>query len=256
MADIKAHQIQGVLAFMKEVERKDGAGEVWALAHDAAYRGDVLAVEKFLVDTDEMTGEVQYEVDAPHPIDGRTLLHSAVKGIPSPLYEYLVNDCSANVDARDNKGRTPLLYAAANGSPRAITRLLALGADEKAVDNEGCGAVLIAAQAGQIRTVLWLFQGGIPLLPAADGRTGRCADLRRMPSYLEFARPPSCASAALHMAAFAGHTSNVSADCMLARLVAIGIDLESTTHNGFTAMHFAALGDKPQCIQKLLDLGK
>ena len=94
-----------------------------------------------------------YEVDTPHPQDGRTLLHSAVKGIPSPLYEYLVNECGATVDARDSKGRTPLLYAAANGSPRAIARLIALGADEKAVDNEGCGGALIAAQSGQIRTV-------------------------------------------------------------------------------------------------------
>ena len=169
----QARQNHGVFAFATDRDRKDGVGTIWNLAHDAAYRGDVQALEKILDEPDEMTGEVQYDANAQHPHDGRTLLHSSVTGVPSPLYEYLLNDCGANVDARDHKGRTPLLYAAANGSPRAITRLIALGADERAVDNEGCGAVLIAAQSGHIRTVLWLLQGGVPVVPANDGRTGK-----------------------------------------------------------------------------------
>jgi len=57
------------------------------------------------------------------------------------------------------------------------------------------------------------------------------------------------------MAAFAGQSSEVPADCMLERLVAIGLKLEDTTFNGFTAMHYAALGDNTHCIQKLFDLG-
>ena len=70
----QARQNHGVFAFATDRDRKDGVGTIWNLAHDAAYRGDVQALEKILDEPDEMTGEVQYDANAQHPHDGRTLL--------------------------------------------------------------------------------------------------------------------------------------------------------------------------------------
>ena len=208
------------------MERKDGGGgELWARLHEAVYNGDVAALDAMLKEEEEGGMPVNIN-DQPHPLDGRQLIHSAVMGIPSQMVEYLVLEHGADVESQDDRGRTPLLLAAANGSPRLITRLVALGADEFSVDSEGCGALLLAAQAGHVRLVLWLFQGGVPPAPATD---------RRGP---------------LHMAAFAGQCHPEPSECMLSKLAAIGVGLEDGTTNGFTAMHFAALGDRPEAIER------
>ena len=220
----------GANAFVREVERRDEATNLCDQIHDAAYNGNTAAVWSLI--NREAMSEDNISPDEPHPKDGRTLLHTAIQGIPSTMVPFLLNECYASVDARDSQGRTPLLYACALGSPRMVIRLIAYGADLHTVDNEGCGAILIAAQAGHVNAVVWLFQAGAKVVPAYDGRT------------------------ALHMAAFAGHASEQVGDCMLEKLLVLGANLEETTDNGFTAMHFAALGNMPHAIHRLWALGE
>jgi len=119
----------------------------------------------------EAMSEDNIDPDEPHPKDGRTLLHSAVQGNPSTMAEFLILECGATVDARDFEGRTPLLYAAALGATRMVTKLMAYGADVQAVDLQGRGALYMAAQAGQLSTVVWLHNAGGRLTRAYDGRT-------------------------------------------------------------------------------------
>jgi ankyrin repeat protein len=52
---------------------------------------------------------------------------------------------SANVNARDAKGRTILMFAAAVGDDRAVMMLILKGADVVARDNDGYTAIHYAA---------------------------------------------------------------------------------------------------------------
>ncbi len=54
-----------------------------------------------------------------------------------PAVQYLVEECGANVNARDHEGNTPLHNAAARGDVEMIRYLISKGADVKAVNREG-----------------------------------------------------------------------------------------------------------------------
>lgn len=198
-------------------------------AHSAVFNGDKQALIEVLAGE---AGDDGLGIDFPHPYDGRRLLHSAVQGRPSDMIEYLVAIRRAQVDSRDNRGQTPLLMAAASGSPRNITRLIALGANEKAEDIDGFNAVSVAARYGHVKTVVWLItQARLQQKPANDGRT------------------------ALHLAAYAGRCHAYPLHCMLHTLVAYGADIEAATENGFTPIHSAAVGNQSFSLQRLHDMG-
>lgn len=174
--------------FQRELKQREESFNTLDLLHDAAFKGNVEVVKTFLVGRNsnkEKDDEVTtLHVDFPHPKDGRSVLHSAAQGLPSGIIELLVKPpYLADIEARDFRGRTPLLHACALGQSRIVTRLIAFGADENTMDDEGMGAGLVTAQAGHINMVLWLHHSGVNIhTPTKDGRT------------------------AMHMAAFAGQT--------------------------------------------------
>jgi len=184
--------------FQRELQRHEEDMKAVDILHDAAFKGNMDAMQAMLVSKDEEAiikskddkdGENgSLQVDRPHPKDGRTLLHSAAQGLPSGMVEFLtMPPYHANLEAKDFRGRTPLLHACSLGQSRIATRLIALGADEHTEDDEGMGAGVVAAQAGHISMVLWLHNcAGVKVhAPTKDGRT------------------------ALHMAAFAGQTHGI-----------------------------------------------
>jgi cytohesin len=75
------------------------------------------------------------DVDARND-EGRPPLVSAVLGGSLPLLDLLLAH-GADVDARDPHGWTPLHYAAQEVLPEMAARLLARGADANAQDDEG-----------------------------------------------------------------------------------------------------------------------
>lgn len=72
------------------------------------------------------------EPDAAHP----GLLARAVEGNHLDLVEELLRR-GAEVEERDDDGRTPLLLAAEGGFPRIVAVLLRAGADRCATDHDG-----------------------------------------------------------------------------------------------------------------------
>lgn len=66
----------------------------------------------------------------------------------------------ARVDARTDRGMTPLALAASAGTLETIQLLLAAGADPKATDQEGSPLLLFAAATGDEQKVQALLRGG------------------------------------------------------------------------------------------------
>src|SRR5438477_2581777 len=90
--------------------------------------------------------------EAPAPMRGNDgLLSSAIHDNAEGVVYALAHggDC----DCRDDMGRTPLMWAAANGSVRVAERLIAAGADVNACDNHGWKPLLFAASTNRPQVV-------------------------------------------------------------------------------------------------------
>ncbi|CAN0290985.1 unnamed protein product, partial [Ectocarpus fasciculatus] len=69
------------------------------------------------------------------PADG-DLLHKAASQNNVPMIDFLVLKAKADVDARDDQGRTPLHTAALRDAPKAMATLVQHGADTGARDKD------------------------------------------------------------------------------------------------------------------------
>ncbi len=67
----------------------------------------------------------------------------------APQEVQAIINIGADLNARDNDGSTPLMYAAEFNGPDVITTLLKAGADVNAQDNNGVTALMVAAQFNQ-----------------------------------------------------------------------------------------------------------
>ncbi len=75
----------------------------------------------------------------------------------------------AQIDSRDVHGRTPLHYAAAAGSVRAIMALLSHGADDTVQDKDGLTAAALARLCGMGDVMTMVVDVGVALPPVDDG---------------------------------------------------------------------------------------
>ncbi|KAM7534964.1 hypothetical protein Aperf_G00000094692 [Anoplocephala perfoliata] len=77
------------------------------------------------------------------------------------LLESELNKSIVNIDIRDNKGFTPLLWACANGQKATVELLLWRGANAFARGINGENALLLAAVKGHYDVVLYLLRAGL-----------------------------------------------------------------------------------------------
>lgn len=141
--------------------------------------------------------------------DGKTALHFAANHGNNKLVEYLLSE-GANIEARDNDGRTPLLDAAAGGHDETVTYLLSKGAHIKAQDKNGWTLLQWAARKGDSKLVTYLLSKGAN--SEAKGFYGRTP---------------------LLSAAVGGHLE------VLRLLLSKGANIEAQDENGWTSLHWA-----------------
>ncbi|NEJ83518.1 hypothetical protein GR268_44460, partial [Rhizobium leguminosarum] len=84
--------------------------------------------------------------------EGRTYLHLAVKNNQFAIFQALV-DAGANVNAKDNYGNTPLHVVASNSHWHFVVLLLEAGSDLQATDNNGYTPLDHAMRGGRLQLV-------------------------------------------------------------------------------------------------------
>lgn len=123
----------------------------------------------------------------PATLDSLSVHQLAAQGELSHLKEYLQKDESL-LNRPDERGFTPLMWAAAFGEIEIIRYLLDLGADPHILAKERESALSLASTGGYSDIVIWLldkkvdinsydWNGGTPLLYAVRGNHAKCAEV-------------------------------------------------------------------------------
>lgn len=89
-----------------------------------------------------------------------TIIHQVVLGFSGKSLEDVMLQHPDDIDTQDAMGRTPLLWAAARGDDRAVTTLLAYGADANRMDVQLAGPVSYAADQDHATCVRLLLEAG------------------------------------------------------------------------------------------------
>lgn len=156
--------------------------------------------------------------------DGATPLHVCARFAPVSVVERMAH---GNVDVRDARGQTPLMWAASSGRPEVVSALLRAGASVKAVSRGGFTPLLFAVKSGSVAAVSALLAAG------ADAA----------------ARGPENTSAA-QLAAYQKHWD------VLSLLVARGgVDLAERDREGWQLLHRAAAGGDAALVRLLIARG-
>lgn len=82
------------------------------------------------------------------PFDGETVMHLAAERNRVYMLDVFINRYELDVDMRNGKESTPLMYAAEKGVKEAVQYLLDYGADKTAVNRKGKTAYDLAVKAG------------------------------------------------------------------------------------------------------------
>ncbi|HET9048955.1 MAG TPA: sigma-70 family RNA polymerase sigma factor [Chiayiivirga sp.] len=105
----------------------------------------------------------------------KPLLRLAIsQGNAELVRAYLENGGSA--EARDQRGRSPLMLAATKGNLKLCRLLLEYGADPKSTDEDGIDAIRIAKVAGHIEVAEYLMGCNAPDLPSGPSPETTSAD--------------------------------------------------------------------------------
>ncbi|HIJ64626.1 MAG TPA: hypothetical protein HPP77_01640, partial [Candidatus Hydrogenedentes bacterium] len=101
---------------------------------------------------------------APAPVPKESPLHEAARDGHQDAVRRLLRR-GADINAKDDAGRTPLHWAAANGHVGMVKFLVSRGADVNTKDNDGRCPIHLAAQNGHEATLTMLAVRGADVMP-------------------------------------------------------------------------------------------
>lgn len=157
----------------------------------------------------------------------------------------------ADVDARDEYGRTVLFSAAGRGWDSIVDELLDRGAEADIASDRGERPLQLAVEKGHLSIVERLVKAGVPLRPRDDLlRRAARADRARVLEYLLGDETPTEPSREL-VHTTASHNNLKSLEVLLER----GIDIEYRDEDGTTPLMIAAKRGYPRIVSRLLAAG-
>jgi len=116
---------------------------------------DVWQVERALKDGEKVNTKTG-KIEMFFVYEGKTLHEAVVKGDKKLTNEFLKKD--ADVNAKDTKGVTPLVYAVAGGYEEIVKMLIDGGADVNAMADDGRRALYISVARGELGIVKLLIK--------------------------------------------------------------------------------------------------
>ena len=131
----------------------------------------IYAAQNGSVDNIRVLLKYKADPDYQNPANGFSALSAAAAAGQEKAAQMLVSN-GANVNLRDNEGRTALFYAAANGQTSLIRQLLRMGADINATDARGENVFIAAAEGQSIPSMQFLTRDYFSINSTdADGKT-------------------------------------------------------------------------------------
>ena len=169
-------------------------------------------------------------------------------------------ETQGGVNARDEKGRTPLMFAARDGNTEAIRKLLKAGANIEARDNKPGGtALIVAAGNGQTEAIRVLLDAGADIeardnvgwtalmWAAKNGQTGVIRELVKAGADIEARNNDG--GTVLVAAVANGQLGAIR------MLMKAGADIEARGDTGGTVLMVAVVNGQTETIRELVKAG-
>ncbi|CAN6251602.1 unnamed protein product [Urochloa humidicola] len=133
----------------------------------AACDGDLRLFKRLVRALDKGRGHLREAVEAARTDGGDGALHLAAGAVQMEVCSYLVEGLRVDVNAVDDKGRTPLIFAALSENAAVVKYLLDNGADPDKADDDGLAPLHSAAGIGDCEMIELLLAKGAYVDPLA-----------------------------------------------------------------------------------------
>ncbi|KAM0903660.1 hypothetical protein ACQ4PT_018517 [Festuca glaucescens] len=135
---------------------------------NAAHNGDLRLLKRLVLMLDEGVGRPKDVVEAARADGGLWALHVAAGNEQMEVCRYLVQELRVDVNAADDKGRTPLVFAVHSENAAVVKYLLDHGADPDKADDVGLTPLHSAAGIGDCEMIEMLLAKGARIDLIAD----------------------------------------------------------------------------------------